>query len=216
MDSSWNKHEKNRRARPTDGIDGNADFCRVERRFTAGLARASQLASMVAKSRAARQVEVADLLAGMYIYEWERLSAFWGDRNAIEEFLQRICSISPQRWHHWIELYDQQRHQEEAEASSPWRRLLHRSKAAVSEASGSEEVLPNSSELEQVLAHAAEISPFRDDVGGQAIPVLTAEGVLLSMARNAESEIGRNLRGTGLDIPALERAARDPRRAPPR
>ncbi len=65
---------------------------------------------MLAQSRAARAVEVADLLAGMYIYDWERLSKYWEDQDNIEQYLQQICRISPQRWHHWIQFYDQQRH----------------------------------------------------------------------------------------------------------
>ncbi len=50
------------------------------------LERAQTLATMLAHSRAARAVEVADLLAGMYIYDWERLSQFWEDQDEIEHF----------------------------------------------------------------------------------------------------------------------------------
>jgi hypothetical protein len=171
---------------------------------------------MVATSRAAAQVEMADMLAGMYIYEWERLSKFWKEREPVEEFLQRICSISPQRWHHWIEHYDQQRRKEEAELTSPWRRLMQRVNAGVSDKPAAEDALPYSSELEQALRAAGDVSPFRDDLRGQAIPVLTAECVLLCIAASPQSEIGRHLRDTGLDVQALERAARDPRRAPHR
>jgi hypothetical protein len=188
----------------------------VERRLTVGLLRASQLAAMVARSRAAAQVEVADMLAGMYIYEWERLASFWPDRDAIEDFLRRICSISPQRWNHLIERYDRQRREEQVEASSPWRRLMHRARSAPSEKSAEGDPLPYSSELERVLRSSAEISPFRDDLGGQAIPVLTSECLLLCIACNDESELGPSLCATGLDVPALERAARDPRRVPHR
>jgi len=155
------------------------------------------------------------MLVGIYIYEWDRLSTFWEDREQVEGFLQRICSISPQRWHHWIELYDKQRHQEEAEMVSPWRRLMHRARSTPTDGEG-EENLPYSSELEQVLLSAGEISPFRDAVDGRSIPVVTSECVLLFIARQGESEIGRSLRDTGLDVSALERAARDPRRAPHR
>ena len=78
-------------------------------RLTKELARAESLAEMLAHSRAASAVEVADLLAGMYIYDWERLSKYWPEQDGIEEYLQQICRISPQRWHYWIEFYDQQR-----------------------------------------------------------------------------------------------------------
>lgn len=196
--------------------DRAANSPRVERRLTVGLLRASQLATMVARSRAAAQVEVADMLAGMYIYEWERLAGFWPDRDAIEDFLRRISSISPQRWNHWIEIYDQQRRQEQFETSSPWRRLMQRARSSSSDKIGDGEPLPYCLELEHVLRSAAEISPFRDDAGGHSIPVLTSECVLLCIACNDESELGPSLRATGLDLPALERAAKDPRRVPHR
>lgn len=214
MSFSSEKNEKNAGAHSGDGRAANSP--RVERRLTAGLVRASQLAAMVARSRAAAQVEVADMLAGIYIYEWERLESFWSDHDAIEQFLRRICSVSPQRWNHWIELYDQQRRQEQAEASSPWRRLMHRARSASTQNDANADGLSYSLELERVLRSAADISPFRDDLGGRSIPVLTSECVLLCIACNDESELGPNLRATGLDVPALERAARDPRRVPHR
>jgi hypothetical protein len=215
MNDSWDKHQKSGAANPSAETSGAQETGRVERRFTVGLSRALQLATMVARSRAARYVEIPDTLAGMYIYEWERLSKFWADRKQVEAFLQRICSISPQRWNHWIETYDRQRHQEDAELSSPWRRLMHRARSAASDAQ-SEEDLPYSSELQETMVSAATISPFRDTVDERTVPVLTAECLLLSIARQGESEVGRSLRESGLDIPALERAARDPRRAPHR
>src|SRR5271163_359885 len=85
----------------------------IEHRLTKDLSRAETLATMLAQSRAARVVEVADLLAGMYIYDWERLSKYWEDQDEIETFLQQICRISPQRWHHWIQDYDEHRRDEE-------------------------------------------------------------------------------------------------------
>jgi hypothetical protein len=207
------RNEKNAGA-PAGHSGPGTNSPRVERRLTVGLARSLQLASMVARSRAAGQVEVADMLAGMYIYEWERLSAFWSGPEAIEEFLRRICSISPQRWNHWIELYDQQRRQEQIEASSPWRRLMQRTRRTANEKDAGGGDLPRSLELEKILRSAGEVSPFCDDVGGRAVPVLTSECVLLCIACNDESELAGSLCETGLDVAALERAARDPRRVP--
>lgn len=175
-------------------------------RLTVDLARAERLATMIARSRAAKFIEVADLLAGMYIYEWERLSRFWEDQEEIEQFLQKMCSISPQRWNYWIENYDKQRHDDESAPLSKSRRLR--------DAPGAGTPLERSTELQKILAWAEEIAPFRDDNGGRKIPVLTSECVLLCMARNPQSELSRKLRDTALDLAALERFARDPRRAP--
>ena len=216
MKSFWGKRENDAAAKATNTANGSENQSRVERRFTVGLARAEQLAMMLAHSRAARFIEVADMLAGMYIYEWDRLSRFWDDRTEVEAFLRRICSISPQRWHHWIELYDRQRHQEEQEMASPLSRLGLEIKNLNGDAGHEELVLGRSIELEGLLQSAGDLSPFRDDLDGRAIPVVTSECLLLCIARNPKSEVSRRLRETGLDLASLERAARDPRRAPPR
>ena len=182
--------------------------------MTLDLLRATQLATMVARSRAAQQVEVADMLAGLYIYEWSRLSRFWEDGAEVEEFLRRICSISPERWQHWIEVYDRRRG-EQAGPGSVLQRLLARLRGRPAEAHEDPGLsLPYSIELERLFQAAGEIAPARDELAGRAVPVLTTECVLLCMARNAESEIGRKLEETGLDVRGLERVARDPRRAP--
>jgi hypothetical protein len=208
----WGKREKDRATRSGDGAHRTAHLARPERRFTIGLARADQLAIMLAKSRAARFVEVVDMLAAMYIYEWDRLSKFWDDRKEVEDFLRRMCRISPQRWHHWIEFYDKQRQQEEKELTSPLRRFHRGSKNSAQHAPDEEVALERSSQLEKVLESAGEISPFRDELDDRAIPVLTTECVLFSIARDTDAEVGEKLRQTGLDLSALERAARDPRR----
>ena len=178
-------------------------------RITKDLERAETLAAMLAHSRAARVVEVADLLAGMYIYDWERLSQFWESHDEIETFLQQICRISPQRWHHWIEDYDQQRREEEPR--KVWQLLT----GAKGQAQPSSEApLSNSGELQLVFQHAELLAPGRDMVEGRAIPILTCECVLLAMAKKKDSEIGHRLLATGLNVGSLEQSARNPKHAP--
>jgi|HubBroStandDraft_6_1064221.scaffolds.fasta_scaffold00110_25 hypothetical protein len=177
--------------------------------LTMDLARSENLARMLAASRASNAVEVADLLAGMYIYEWDRLSKYWDNEDEVEKFLQTICKISPQRWHSWIELYDKKQHIEEPK--SKWSPLRGRKQK---QPAPEEKPLPRSSEVELLLRNAEVITPFHDKHEGRSLPILTSESVLLCIALNRESEIGRKLAETGLDIASLERAARDRRRAP--
>ena len=205
--------------RKGDGRLGDADGARqngsrklapeqtIERRLTQDLSRAQTLATMLAQSRAARVVEVADLLAAMYIYDWERLSKYWEEQDRIEEYLQQICRISPQRWHHWIQFYDQQR-QDDSEAG-PWKWL--RPSKNVKDVSKN---LAPSAELRAIFQSAAEIAPAHDLVEDRMIPILTCECVLLAMARKTDSEIGHRLISSGIDVGGLEQAARNPRHAP--
>jgi hypothetical protein len=179
----------------------------VAHRLTKDLARAESLAAMLAHSRAAAAVEVADLLAGMYIYDWERLSKYWPEQDAVEEYLQQICRISPQRWHYWIEFYDQQRRGGEKTAKWQWPRP-----AKDPDADG--KPLARSSELNALLKSAEELAPAHDVVEGRNIPILTCECVLLAIAKRTDSEIGHRLIASGLSVFELEQAARNPRHAP--
>jgi hypothetical protein len=178
-------------------------------RVTLELARAETFAAMLAKSRASHVMEVSDLLAGMYICNWERLSLYWQeeDREEIETFLRGICRISPERWHTWIEIYDGLRHKDER-----WRPLrpLEKLKKAVPP----EDAVRASASLTAVLKRAEELAPTRDSVGGQNMPILTSECVLLCMVRSFGSELTRKLAVTGLDAGKLERDALFPRHSP--
>jgi hypothetical protein len=179
----------------------------VTHRFTKDLARSETLATMLAHSRAATVVEVADLLAGMYIYDWERLSKYWPEQDGMEEYLQQICRISPQRWHHWIQFYDQQRHSDEKPRKWKWLRPVKSVKTNNSP-------LPRSTELLSLLKSAEEIAPAHDMVENRSIPILTCECVLLAIAKRKDSELGHRLVASGLNVAELEQAARNPRHAP--
>jgi hypothetical protein len=189
--------------------DGNENSAGVSHRLTLDLTRAEKFAAMVAKSRASHVVEVADLLAGMYICDWERLSRYWEPKNheEVEAFLQRICQISPQRWHSWIQLYDQGRHKDEGPLA---RRLLSRLKKDPP----SEPPLQQSAALSALLQQAEQIAPFRDAADGRSIPILTSECILLCIARTYGSEISRQMAAMGLDATKLEQDALFPKRAP--
>jgi hypothetical protein len=179
----------------------------IEHRLTRDLARAETLATMLAQSRAARAIEVADLLAGMYIYDWERLSKYWEEQDGIEQYLQQICRISPQRWHHWIQFYDQQRNGDENRG--PWKWL----RPSTSATAANTDLAP-SAELRAIFQAAEQIAPAHDLVEDRMIPILTCECVLLAMTKKTDSEVGHRLISSGIDVNGLERAARNPRHAP--
>jgi hypothetical protein len=207
---------KDRKAGKSPADDGSkapaTDGAIISHRVTKDLERSETLAGMLAHSRASRTVEVADLLAGMYIYEWENLSKFWEQQDEVETFLQQICRISPQRWHHWIEFYDQQRHTKEPRKIWQLPKGLKTAKGRVGQRKDAP--LVRSAELQNVLKTAEELSPSRDFVDGRAIPILTCECVLLAIAKKTYSEIGHRLVATGLNVASLEKSARNPKHAP--
>ncbi len=202
------KYDSKTASRPVPA-SGDGHLTSRTHRVTLELARAETFAAMLAKSRASQVVEVSDLLAGMYICNWDRLSLYWHeeDRDEIEAFLRGICRISPERWHCWIELYDGLRRKGQS-----WRLLRPFEK--LRKMAEPESSLRPSAALAAVLKRAEEIAPSRDSVGGRNIPILTSECVLLCIVRSFGSELTRKLAGTGLDAGRLERDALFPRRAP--
>lgn len=195
-----------RRSAPETGRNGDDEA--VAHRLTLDLSKAERLATMMANSRASRVVEIADLLAGMYIYNWERLCKYWNndDQERIEELLRKICRISPARWNAWLQLYDKQRQNEgQRFGSLSFLRKLQ-------SAPKPDPPLQRSAELTAILKQAEEISPFHDSSSGREIPILTSECVLLCIVRNRKSEISRKLAASGLNVPQLERDALSSRR----
>jgi hypothetical protein len=177
-------------------------------RLTLELQRVEKLAAMLAHSRSSGVIEVSDYLAGMYLCNWEHLSEYWADENReeVEGLLRRICRISPQRWHSWIELYDRQHRQGEAHG---WPFLCQWKKKNVAPT-----VPQPSAALRTVLQQAEQIAPAYDRTDQRSIPILNTECVLLSIVRNLGSEISRELARTGLDVARLEREVLVPRRRP--
>jgi hypothetical protein len=199
---------KNAAPAPGDGKVNGKGTTTVSHRLTVDLARAETLAQMLAASRAAIAVEVSDLLAGMYIYEWDRLSKYWANPDEIEVFLQQICAISPQRWHRWMEHYETKHKQSNAKSSWAFGRKEKKSAAL------KDGPIPSSAEVQAVLKRAEVITPFHDRHDGRHVPILTSESVLLSIAMNVETTVGKKLAETGLDVEGLRQDVRDRRRAP--
>jgi hypothetical protein len=199
------------RKSPTNTGGGN-EASDTPRRLTRDLLRAFELAVMIAHSRASEFIEVSDVLAGLYMDNWDRLSRYWSETDEIEKTMRQLCRISPQRWNYWIEYYAGMRASREktwlAIGSQPFWRWRNKSQIAV----GRDFEL--SSELTDVLKEADEIAPFQDRVGHRTVPIVSSESVLLAIAQNARSAIGRRLLATGLNVIELERAARFPRRPP--
>jgi len=175
-------------------------------RLMLDLERARAVAAMIAKSRASRVIEVADMVAGMYLSNWDRLSRYWPEEehDRVENFLRRICQISPQRWNSWIEFYDAERRRT---GRRKWRTLLKPK-------NGGAAALRPSADLAAVLKQAEIVAPFRDTEDNRQLPVLTSECVLLCIARVPRSEFARKLVDSGLDLPRLDQEARHPRHAP--
>jgi hypothetical protein len=196
--------------RAQGGADGpdSSDESLPRHRLTLELQRVEKFAAMLAHSRSSPTIEISDYLAGMYICNWEHLSEYWADQNReeAEALLRSVCQISPQRWHSWIKLYDEQHGKKTVHGWHLFR--LRRSQTVDQEPPGP------SAALREVLEQAEKIAPAYDRTEQRSIPILNTECVLLCIVRNLGSEISRKLALAGLDVARLEREVLLPRRRP--
>jgi hypothetical protein len=186
-----------------EAFPGSAEY-----RFVLDLERARVIATMVARSRASAAIEMVDMVAGMYLSNWERLSRYWmeEEHDRVEGFLRRICQISPQRWNSWITFYDAERRRSQRTnwgILAPWKADTE-----------PETPLRFSADLAAALREARQVAPFRDAQDGRQLPVITTECLLLSIANTQGSQFARQLVETGLDLPKLDQEARNPRHTP--
>lgn len=183
------------------------------RRLTRDLLRAFELAVMLAHSRASETIEVADLLGGMYINNWEQLKRFWPDPHEAEKTMRKLCEFSPPRWNYWIKSYNETR---DDRPSKKWFGVpippMRRGGKDPGIFFGKDFDL--SEQLRQALRAADKIAPYSDRVGARTIPIVSADCVLLCMVKNTTSDVARKLLATGIDLRALEKAARFPKHAP--
>jgi hypothetical protein len=183
------------------------------RRLTRDLLRAFELAIMLTHSRASDTIEVADLLGAMYIDNWDHLKRYWPDPSAIEKTLRKMCEISPQRWNYWIKTYNETRDDQPAKK---WFGVpipsMRRGGKDPGLFFGKDFEL--SEQLRAALKAADKVAPYSDRVGTRTIPIVSSDCVLLCMVKNTTSDVARKLLATGINLTALEKAARFPKHAP--
>jgi hypothetical protein len=192
----------------------------ISHRLTLDLSRVMDMAAMLASSRASQFIEIQDFLAGLYLYEWDRISEYWPEegRDQVEEALREICQISPQRWNYWIQLYEKRR--QGSEPQTHWEKII-KPRPQLPDA---EPPVPSVA-FRGAFEAAERLTPFRDaksksenaereDFFDPGIPVVTTECLLLGIVKYISCESGRKLVESGLDVEMLERATLDPKRSP--
>lgn len=183
------------------------------RRLTRDLLRAFELAVMLAHSRASETIELADLLGAMYLDNWDHLKRYWPQPQEAEKTMRKLCEFSPQRWNYWIKTYHETR---DDQPRKKWFGVpippMRRAGKDAGMFFGKEFEL--SEQLRMALKAADRIAPYQDRVGTRQIPIVSSDCVLLCMVKNTTSDVARRLLSTGIDLKALEKAARFPKHAP--
>lgn len=138
--------------------------------------------------RNSRNLQVGDVLAGIYITGLEKVSKYWKDIERLEDVLYHECDMREPRWFYLIREY------------------RDRFEAGGREPSGSV-AKGQSDDLAAVLTTAAHLAASRAQSAGTD-NVVACEDFLLALLRHPEIEIAAKLLGSGLDVQQLEEAVR--------
>ena len=151
---------------------------------------ALNFAMKVAESRGSRNLDVCDLLAGLFIANLEKISKYWQNWEDFEALVAAECNVREPRWFYWIRAYNQA-YGPEKEAHPNW--ALFKDQTV---------------ELAKVWVTAGHVAEARGALSSGQRPTLAPEDFLLAIVRHQETALGQKLAQSGLDVVNLEHAVR--------
>ena len=165
---------------------------------------ATIFATLIAFCKRRDELVAADLLAGIYIANLERVSKFWPNQDLFEDFVAEHCDWSEPRWLTW------QRWQEETEkAARRWRLPfgIHVARVGKLAKHFYDARFRWSSDWKRLFETGEKLTPYKVPWRGKILPLLTPEVMLLAFIRTENIPLGKHLEETGLLVGRLEEAA---------
>ncbi len=165
---------------------------------------ATAFATLVAFCKTRDELVPSDLLAGIYVANWERVCGFWAHPELFDDFIAEHCDWSEPRWMTWHRWEDESRN-----AAGRFRFpckisfLAPRSKRHFF---GS--VFQRSPDWQRLFETGEKLTPYKVPWRGKILPLLTPEVMLLAFIRTEDISLGKLLQETGLLVDKLEEAAK--------
>ena len=180
------------------------DLSFVTHMDTRHLRWATSFAAVIAFSKRRDELVPSDLLAGIYVANWERVFEFWPQPQTFEDFVAQHCDWSEPRWMTWRRFQDEERR---AVPESRFRlRLLFRGRPlGKRRLSGSR--FKQSSDWKLLFEAGEKLAPYTASCCGRVLPLLTPEIMLLAFARTEGIALHKPLQESGLMVDKLEEAA---------
>lgn len=167
------------------------------------LRMASTISMVIAHAKQQVKIELRDLIAGIYVANFERILRFWPDAAIFEDFVAEHCDWSEHRlmtWDRWnYELLHPPR-----TISIPF---TSRFFSVRRKHTFSGKMFGFSDELKRVYSTAGRISPNKVTSFDQIVPLITPELFLLATVRTEGVELGQRLKDAGIHLRTLEEVA---------
>lgn len=158
---------------------------------------------IIAHAKQQKEIQLRDLIAGIYVANFERILCFWPDAATLEDFVAEHCGWSEHRLQTWGRWTYETQHPPRT-ISIPFRTSflqIHRKHSFFGKRFG------HSDELNRVYSRAEELSPNKVTSFGRLVSLITPELFLFAAVRTENIEIGSQLRKCGIDLEMLEGVA---------
>ena len=167
------------------------------------LRMAQVISYVIAHTKQQKDVQLRDLLAGIYVANFERILRFWPDAATLEDFIAEHCEWSEHRlvtWDRWN--YELQHPPRTISIPFTARFFQIRRKHTLTG-----KMFSFSDELKRVYSTAEQLSPNKVTSFGSIVPLITPELFLFSTVRTEGIELAARLKDSGIELRALEQVA---------
>jgi len=167
------------------------------------LRMAKTISMVIAHAKQQKEIQLRDLIAGIYVANFERILQFWPDAATFEDFIAEHCDWSEHRlltWDRWnYELQHPPR-----TISIPFTSRFYQ---IPRKHTFTGKLFGVSDELKRVYSTAEQLSPNKVTSFGRVVPLITPELFLVAAVRTDGIELAARLKDSGIELGALEHVA---------
>jgi hypothetical protein len=189
-----------------DEVNPTHDLSFIKHADTRHLRWSRVFASLIAFYQNRDELCLPDLVAGIYVTNYERVMQFWPRGDVLEDFVAEKCGWSEPRWLTW------QRWEHEMRTAPRQFRIPFLSgifSVRVHRRFVGHHFKPSAQWT--ALFHTAEaLTPMKVTQFGRLMPLLTIEIMLLALARSEDTPFAESFRATGAMVDKIEEAVRRP------
>ena len=164
---------------------------------------AKTISMVIAHAKQQKEIQLRDLVAGIYVANFERILRFWPDAATFEDFVAEHCDWSEHRLMTWDRWNYELQHPPRT-ISIPFTSGFFQIPRKHTFAG---KMFGLSDESKRVYLTAEGLSPNKVTSFGRVVPLITPELFLIATVRTEGVELGRRLSDSGIQLSALEEAA---------
>lgn len=161
------------------------------------------MAMVIAHAKQQSVIDLRDVIAGIYVANFDRLLRFWADAACLEDFVAEHCDWSEPRFmtfERWTYEHSHPPRQIPIPFTSMSFHLKSRKKLIG-------KMFTRAEDVKRVYTTAENISPNRVQSFGRIVPLITPELFLVAILRTEDVPLGKLLRESALRSELLQQVA---------